>query len=586
MIEVGSTEKLKELLLSVPHEWAQALVARTTLRIIPFAFPSNADEIWDEDSALSLLRCAIVGWTAAKHTSWDCREAARQAYEAFQRSPIYGAQSEARYSQIDGFHDAMGTAYAVACNAMVASAPAGMDHGYAVGYGQGFSGAAHLATDLHSIWAALWGDENWLQVQSSPIDAPELLASAPIWLFLNDDAGWRRAWFVARASLKTLHPSYEVWTNWLERRLLGNASGFEIPGDQDSSEDRAILDRLIQATDEDFWNHGAAYVNVTLQGWIDDARARVAPPGEAAEDEATPLPAQARHAVRFQTTADGRIAIDAAALADILRTDAEARDRHAEAAALAREMLAGCQGSNAGARMIPMLEAYLDAAGDNVETMRPSLFVQRGERLRQELAGYARPDTMLAPLADTVLLDGQSWRSAHNMAVGLDPVLMALDTAQRGPDVQPAPLEPGEIRTLARAADAAGALVEGVAAVVIEAADLAPAVPDPADRRTRWSSDTAQNLVIEAFAVALNHPRTTLAGIAATAVVAPQISAAAVVVGVATSALPATQFLVANRHWIETRLGNTPTWQSLFVQLCNRLEAHTPFRPKDRDDGI
>ncbi|OHC98744.1 MAG: hypothetical protein A2885_16980 [Sphingopyxis sp. RIFCSPHIGHO2_01_FULL_65_24] len=128
MIEVGSTQKLTELLLSVPHEWAQALVARTALRIIPFAFPSNADEIWDEDSALSLLRCAIVGWTAAKHTSWDCREAARRAYEAFQRSPIYRAHGEARYSQIDGFHDAMGTAYAVACNAMVASAPAGMDH--------------------------------------------------------------------------------------------------------------------------------------------------------------------------------------------------------------------------------------------------------------------------------------------------------------------------------------------------------------------------------------------------------------------------------------------------------------------------
>lgn len=373
--------------------------------------------------------------------------------------------------------------------------------------------------------------------------------------------------------------AFDVWMSWYDRRVTGKRPAFDIERDNNRRENKKILRRLVEAQDIDFWSKGALYVNATLQVWIDEARARVAPGLEPDADGGAALPAQAPHAVRFQAAADGRIAIDAGALVDTLRTDAEARDRHAEALALARAMLAGCQGSNAGARMIAMLEAYLEAAGDGIETMRPSLFVQRGERLRQELAGYARPDTMLAPLADAVLLDGQSWRSAHNMAVGLDPVLMALDTAQRGPDVQPALLEPDAIRTLARAADAAGALVEGVAAVVIEAADLAPAVPDPADRRTRWSSDTAQNLVIEAFAVALNYPLTTITGIATFGALG---WAGAAVFG---GALGAAKFLISHRLWIETRLGDSPTWQSLFVQLCERLEAHTPFRPNDRDDG-
>jgi hypothetical protein len=504
---------------------------------------SQASNIWLDKYAMSVLRSVVISWAAVNYPAQKFDLAARNAASA---SSVAGNVAEIEDEDevvAEAAYSASNAADTVASVLANDSAVEAADAPNEVGAGTVF-------------WDSVKKDCDWLDQRNSPRSAPRVLSRQPIWLERSKDIRE-----LDLTPLLEIDTNYSIWLVWYERRIRGERAAFNIPGDKYRKEDKIILRRLAEATDEDFWGKGHEYVNATLRGWIEEARARLAVNGKLADAEAAALPAQAHHAVRFRAAADGRIAVDAAALADTLRTDAEARDRHAEAVALARAMLAGCQGSNAGARMIAMLEAYLEAAGDGIETMRPSLFVQRGERLRQELAGYARPDTMLAPLADAVLLDGQSWRSAHNMAVGLDPVLMALDTAQRGPDLQPAPLEPVEIRTLARAADAAGALVEGVAAVVIEAADLAPAVPDPADRRTRWSSDTAQNLVIEAFAVALNYPLTTITGIATFGALG---WAGAAVFG---GALGAAKFLISHRLWIETRLGDSPTWQSLFVLM-------------------
>ncbi|HMO76805.1 MAG TPA: hypothetical protein PKD99_16170 [Sphingopyxis sp.] len=553
-------QDLRDWLEGKPRERAQIVAVRAALRALPFV--GHAATSWLGDFADRAIRAVAISWAAHNIPAHDMTAAADDAAAC--------AATAAR---------ATATAYTDAA-AAYATAAAYADAAYA----DAAAAAAYApdATDARlALWAAVFDDCDWLDRNAGGGDAARVLSRRSLWLGQRPD-WWRAEQSHFEQALRGLDQGYGVWIDWFERRVRGERAAFDIPGDRYRKEDKAILIRLAEASNEDFWDKGAAHVNAALQGWIDEARERVAPRAAPAEDEAAALPAQARHAVRFRAGADGRIAIDAAALADTLRTDAEARDRHAEAVALARAVLAGL-GSNTGARMIPMLKAYLEAASDGVETMRPSLFVQRGERLRQELAGYERPDTELPPLADPVLRDGRSWRSAHNMTVGLDPVLNALDTAQLGPDARPAPLAPEEIRELARAADAAGVLEDGVADVVIEAADLAPAVPDPADRRTIWSSETAKNLVIEAFAVALKYPRTTLAGIATTAVVAPHISAAAVVVGVPTAA----SFLVAHREWIESRLGDTPTWQSLFVRLCDRLEALTPFRPRrrDGDDG-
>ena len=291
-------------------------------------------------------------------------------------------------------------------------------------------------------------------------------------------------------------------------------------------------------------------------------------------ERGTGIPTQNPNAITFKPTGSGRIAIDADASIDAVRKDSEARDRHAEAIAEAKALSAACQGSNSGGRIMRLLDNYLAAAGETVEDLRPSQFVQRGERLRQELAAYEEADNDLPPLTSAMLADFKGWRSAHNMVVGLDPVLMAMDTAQVGPDAVPAPVSPDEVRMIARGADADGVLEDGVREVIEEAADLSPSPPVPGDRRTVWSTETTRNLVIEAFSLTLNYPAKSL-GVAVMSGVAVKTAGAGLILG----AWPAANFLMKHRDWIETRLGNSPTWQALFLDLCEWIEKNTPIKP-------
>jgi hypothetical protein len=330
-------------------------------------------------------------------------------------------------------------------------------------------------------------------------------------------------------------------------------------------------------------------VNPTLKGWLDEARARFALPVGMAEEKSEALalipavpnmPLQNRNSISFQADADGRIAINADALADHLRADAGARDRHEEAVNEARNALNRCHGNNAAARLTGLLTNYLLAAGENLEAAKPSLLVQRGERLRQELARYEAPDHMLPPVADDLLLDLKGWLTAHNMVVGLDPVLNAMDTAMLGPDRQPALIPPDEIREKAREAEEADLLQDGVIEVVEEAADLAPAVPDADDRHTIWSTEMVRNLMIETASVALNNPATTGTVVAVGAVLSSGL-AVGIVGGVSImGSIKAAEYLVTHKEWVLARLGNTPTWQALITKLADWLEKMTPFEPK------
>ena len=318
-----------------------------------------------------------------------------------------------------------------------------------------------------------------------------------------------------------------VWSEWFDRRVQGDETAFDIGADQSAIEDERILIRLAEATDDEFWKKNYAFIDITLRGWLDEVRNQVAPAPQDFASHVTALPQQNPGSISFITDDLGKIAINATAVLDELRKNPAARDRHAEAVREASEWLEKCRTNNAASRLAKLLGNYLEAAGDNLEAMKPSLFVQRGERLRQELARYDVFDNMLPPVADELLLDGKGWQSAHNMAVGLDPVLNASDTAMLGPDRRPILIAPSEIREKAREAEDLEMLANGVIDIIEEAADLAPATPDPSDRRTIWSTEMVRNLLIETFALALNHPY-----VASSTMVAGAILTSAPVAGV------------------------------------------------------
>lgn len=194
--------------------------------------------------------------------------------------------------------------------------------------------------------------------------------------------------------------------------------------------------------------------------------------------------------------------------------------------------------------------------------------MQRGNRLDVEYKAYSDPSNFLTPLADDVLLDLGSLVSSVHMHVMSEPVLRDRAIAMLGPDAKPVLIAPDEIKHVVEEADEQGILADGVREVVEEAADMAPDVPDPENRFTIWSTETVTNLIIEAFTIALRHP-----------------VEAAIVGGVATvlptgldlgTAVVASGYLIHRRDWIESRLGNSPTWKALFIDLCNRMGKIIP----------
>ncbi len=628
MVVITSPEELKQWLTDQPRDRAQVAAARVALRALPHAFNKPATEKWISDYAPALFRAVAIAWAARNFPAHDMVAAARAANTAAGRAAdaantaatravAYAARAAAYATSA-----AAARAAAAAARAARSTPPVGVPEGTlwinpvdnvqflrddpvlsiggepitiggepitmetwtplsvsdvggeaTVKHGPDAGAAAEAAEA--AIWNAISADCQWLLDNGDAKQAPQKLTAQPLWL-TPAPTGWDAAWGAAKQRLTTLDPSYAVWTEWYDRRISGNDAAFAITGDSDRAQDKGIIVKLADATDDDFWGKGATHVNTTLQSWIDEARARV---GALPVVDAQ-IPPQNRNAVSFLAGDDGRIGIDTHAGADTLRTDREARDRHAEAVREARSLHERCQGNNAAARLTGLFENYLIAAGESVEGVSPSLLVQRGEKLRQEIAAYAAPDTMLDPVADDILVDLKGWQSAHNMVVGLDPVLMALDTAALGPDVKPALISPDELRQLARDADNEGVLAEGVRAVLEEAADLAPAIPDPTNRRTIWSVETGKNLIIELFSVALNNPVKAALGIVAVGVVVPMVGPGWTLGGT----IAAAGFLIKHRHWIEQRLGNTPTWKALFSQLCDQMQAVTPFRPQPPDD--
>ena len=577
MGQITSREELEEWLDTHNRaDWAQVIAARAALRVLPYAFVSRISDHWVANYCLALFRATAISWAARNFPAHDMGKAAHAASDYAAAASAYAAFTSAAYTA--------SAASAAAASAYAASTAAAA---YAASTAAAASIAAYAAA---AVWQNLTNDCDWLERHAEPDFAARLLTREPIWPASEPD-GWAEARDYAVSRLAGLDQGFDVWIDWYNRRVKGERAAFDIPGDYDRTEDKKILARLADANDEDFWGKGATHVNTTLQGWIDEARERVRPrdapfvidPLRQLEAAPEPVPPQNQNAITFTASEAGKIRIDARRNAAALRTDGEAQDRHAEAIREARALLTRCRLSNSAARFVSALENYLAAGGETLADLRPSLFVQRGEKLRQEIAPHENgtQNSFLEPIADDLLIDLKGWRSAHNMVVGLDPLLNRLDTAMLGPDVKPALIAPSELHALVADADAAEILDEGVREILDEAIDLAPAVPDPNDRRTVWSVETAQNLVIEAFSVALNHPVKVAAGAVATAAVGVKVA-----VGVFGGALVTAKFLINYRDWIETKLNNTPTWKSLFIQLCDHLQDITPFKPKSGDDGV
>lgn len=583
---VATSDALADWLHSGRDAYAPVLATRIALRVLPIALREDV-VLNSPNYALNLFRCAYFCWASQNLPSQDISKALGQVKFVIDQS-----SSAIDKPAIFSLHHALIIAWSASSNDLSQSIrPQIYDRAVHS------SIIASLATAEENVgpvsqraydnfWDAIVADCNWLDRQSDHEKAARQLTRRKLWPIHAPSFGVAQAWKHASESLIKADRDFQVWLDWYENRLVGQRSSFRIPFDRYRKEDKQILRYLAQSSDDGLWSRGANFVNSTLASWIEEATERAARQqqekdkllrfmeqqllGHLDPEKKTEIPFQNANALRFSRFPDGKIGLSSVVNFDELRSDQDARDRHLLAVEDAKQLLAACAVRNSAERLTAILTAYIAAAGENIEAMRPSLFVQKGERLRQELARYEGDDTDLPPLPDSILLDLNSVCKAHNMVVGLDPALLARDTAQLPPDAQTGDVTPLEVREVVHEADEAGVLQNDVAEIMDEAVDLVPAGADATDRRFRWCVESCRNLVIEAFAIALNKPVVTTAVVAGTYALGP--------LPFIGNALACGVFLISRRKWIEERLGrHAPTWKALFADLCERLEKHTPL---------
>jgi hypothetical protein len=262
--------------------WIKIVASRAALRAMVGI--EEADDHWLRGYGLLLFRANFFSWAAGNDKYYSCESAAKAAVNAtVTAEPFFAdAPNEAFFGN---FSDTLKNhllskgqkrdVRSIGRWSLIAAADA---------LKRGGSRAVEAAALLNpsfseDLWASVRNDCIWIDRQPAQLVIGNMLARNSLWAGRAPKA-WQAAWTRFSAQLLQIDPNYSVWIDWYERRIRGERAAFDIPGDNGRFEDKKILRHFAAATDEDFWGKGHEYVNATLKGWIDEARARVAPPPE------------------------------------------------------------------------------------------------------------------------------------------------------------------------------------------------------------------------------------------------------------------------------------------------------------------
>lgn len=351
MVEIRSRAELKIWLEGKPGEWAQVIAARAALRALPLGldavkrYPERID-----DYAPVLFRANAMSWTKCNFPAYDMAYSTAAAAAAAASSATATAASFAAFAAHASTSSAASSA---------AAATAAVNRSYTL--------------DGH-LWRAIESDGEWLMQQASDENAVRVMTRRGLWPS-QPPKFWTEIRERAAEHLLALDPSYEVWVDWFDRRVRGERAAFDIPGDTDRKEDKAILARLANATDEDFWGKGAHHVNTTLQGWIDEARARAA-----AEAESS-LPEQEDGATAYGLNDAGQVDRLPASDQQHLRDAPDQRRNYADIREAAQELAE--EGQRLGGRLRRALDRFLASLPEAFEQAEAYPVWRDGNALRR-----------------------------------------------------------------------------------------------------------------------------------------------------------------------------------------------------------
>ena len=278
MARIENPEQFKEWLKDKPAEWAQALILRAALRVLPLALDPGMfnPDMFKEPATPPDFTAAVVRALVISSAARLC--------------PAHDMGTNAAHNAVKGTdapYSAANSAYANAKSARLAYAAADAAANAAdVAYdgSNSFSAAGSVFTVADAVVdantnAALWqqlGEDCDILRRAPGADAQAqslALLGQPLWVgkqmprLVNDS--WGRA--VSYLEEKNLR----FWLLWYQRRLAGKASGFGLPSEQDL----IVQGRLLEQTDE-WWTGGqhqpdlAQLQKITqeIEGWIAELR--------------------------------------------------------------------------------------------------------------------------------------------------------------------------------------------------------------------------------------------------------------------------------------------------------------------------
>lgn len=275
---IATRQELVDWLDARPSYWSEVIATRAALRVVPLL----ARSIEEDRRRLALLdafRALSLAWGACSSPHLNLRDGARAAAEslaALDAFVIYGRRDDAADAVLRAVQSIGSSFHAtLAADAVEASAHAFSIHAYPnfaarpwaddmeKAYAQDQADAAHART-----WEEVSADCDRLASDVGRADNSVFLATRP--LSMTSDG---QPYMIGRAA-RHLPSHWGVWIDWHQRRVEGRHRGFYIPGDTDGVEDEAILKRLAEAGDEEFWAEGPEHVNAALSLWLKEAQAR------------------------------------------------------------------------------------------------------------------------------------------------------------------------------------------------------------------------------------------------------------------------------------------------------------------------
>jgi hypothetical protein len=617
--KINDRSELQRWLADKPREWAVVLAARAALRAVPFIASVSRPRL-AATTVLPVLRATGIARFAAAYPNRANEVAA--ATSAAVEARVTSALGRNAYTS-DAAAAASAAASAAAASESTDHDEAAQAAAEAAAEAADAAAADGAAADGAAVWEAVGRDAERLERGTRATE----LVSLPLW------AGMKNRWFdeqldVLRLALNRLGGDWPIWQLWYDSIFEGRPS-FGLPADR-----AAEIDERVFLSSDEWWSRPPAEINSEIAAWVQAVRAsgqahlapaptvagfivsflsrrrspvtnaeieeayrrargmaasktirgelsRLASAGRivrvevgvyaaAAAPDTQQIEPQSSVGLRFLTSDDGRIDIDADDLANLLRHDRDAKDRHAETRRMAQRMLAAYDpsalGGNTAKDAAEEVGLFLEALGNRPRSARPGLLLPRGDALRQLKAAQdgRDPDSDLPPLPDAMKLALGQLVSAYNNYVGLDPELARQDEARLGPDAVAILISPSEGIAAVRSAVELGAATPQVERAVAEEAKVAPPTPDPSNRLSRRFSEGSKNFIramlgrVRAGALWIGRHRTaTAASISATGM----------------TFVGAAKWVLAHEAWVEGIFANNAAMLGVVEHLIAWLKT-------------